>query len=180
MLLLTLRGTPVLYYGDELAMPEAEVAFERVVDPVGKLADPDRPGRDGARTPMPWTDEPGGGFTSAGVEPWLPFGDLAAVNVAGQLLDRGSPLNLTRDLIALRRAEEALRTGAYEEAVVEDGLWAFRRGEGFLVALNLGSGPASVAAQGTIAIGTRRERDGEAIARSLLLAPGEGAVLRLA
>jgi alpha-glucosidase len=180
MLLLTLRGTPVLYYGDELAMPEAEVAFERVVDPVGKLADPDHPGRDGARTPMPWSDEPGGGFTSAGVEPWLPFGDLAAVNVAGQVLDRASPLHLTRDLIALRRAEEGLRTGAYEEAVVEDGLWAFRRGEGFLVAVNLGSAAASVPAEGTIAIGTRRERDGEAVARSLLLTPGEGAVVRLA
>jgi alpha-glucosidase len=102
------------------------------------------------------------------------------VNVAGQVLDRASPLHLTRDLIALRRAEEGLRTGAYEEAVVEDGLWAFRRGEGFLVAVNLGSAAASVPAEGTIAIGTRRERDGEAIARSLLLTPGEGAVVRLA
>jgi alpha-glucosidase len=180
MLLLTLRGTPVLYYGDELAMPEVEVPLERMVDPVGLLDDPEHPGRDGARTPMPWSDEPGGGFTAADVEPWLPFGDLAAVSVAAQRPDRDSALNLTRDLIALRRAEDALRTGAYEQVAVEEGLWAYRRGGRFLVALNLGSEPASLPAVGTIAIGTRRERDGETVARSLLLAPGEGAVLRLA
>jgi alpha-glucosidase len=102
------------------------------------------------------------------------------VNVAGQRPDRDSALNLTRDLIALRREEEDLRTGSYAQVVVDGGLWAYRRGDGFLVALNLGSEPASVPADGTIAIGTRRERDGEAIVQSLLLAPGEGAVLRVA
>ena len=63
--------------------------------------------------------------------------------------------------------------------MVEDGLWAYRRGDGFLVALNLGTDAASLPATGRIAIGTGRQRDGEAIAASLLLAPGEGAVLRL-
>ncbi|HEX5898568.1 MAG TPA: alpha-amylase family glycosyl hydrolase, partial [Solirubrobacteraceae bacterium] len=179
MLLLTLRGTPVLYYGDELAMPDTEIAPERVVDPVGLLNDPQRPGRDGARTPMPWSDEPGAGFTAPDAEPWLPFGDVAALNVAGERADRGSPLNLTRDLVALRRAQEDLRTGAYTEVAVEDGLWAYRRGDGFLVALNLGTEATSLPVDGTIAIGTHRQRDGEAIAGSLLLAPGEGAVLRL-
>ena len=87
-------------------MPEAEIPPERIVDPVGLLDDPERPGRDGARTPMPWSDEPGAGFTAPGVEPWLPFGDLAGVNVAAQRADRGSALHLTRDLIALRRAED--------------------------------------------------------------------------
>jgi alpha-glucosidase len=178
MLLLTLRGTPVLYYGDELAMPQAEIPPERVVDPEARR-DPES-GRDGARTPMPWSDEPGAGFTTADAEPWLPFGPLAGIDVASQREDRGSPLHLTRDLVALRRAEVALRTGSYTEVVAEGGLWAYRRGDGFLVAVNLGSEPASVPADGTIAIGTRRERDGEAIAQSLLLAPGEGAVLRIA
>jgi alpha-glucosidase len=178
MLLLTLRGTPVLYYGDELAMPEAEIAPERVVDPEARR-DPES-GRDGARTPMPWSDEPGAGFTAPDVEPWLPFGQLAGVDVASQRADPGSALNLTRDLVALRRAEADLRTGAYAEVVTEDGVWAYRRGDGFLVALNLGTDAVSVPARGTIAIGTRRERDGEAIGRSLLLAPGEGAVVRLA
>jgi alpha-glucosidase len=177
MLLLTLRGTPVLYYGDELALPQAKIPPERVVDPEA-ARDPDS-GRDGARTPMPWSAEPGAGFTTPGTEPWLPFGPLGGVDVATQRSDPGSALNLTRDLIGLRRAQEDLRTGSYAEAMVEDGLWAYRRGDGFLVALNLGTDAASVPADGTIAIGTRRERDGEAIKGSLLLAPGEGAVLRI-
>ena len=158
MLLLTLRGTPVLYYGDELAMPEAEIPLERMVDPVGLLDDPERPGRDGARTPMPWSDEPGGGFTAAGVEPWLPFGDLAALNVAAQRSDRASALNLTRDLIALRRAEEDLRAGAYAQVAAEEGLWAYRRGDGFLVALNLGSERASLPAAMAEAESRRADR----------------------
>jgi alpha-glucosidase len=177
MLLLTLRGTPVLYYGDELAMPQAEIPPERVVDP--EAARDPASGRDGARTPMPWSAEPGAGFTTPGTEPWLPFGPLGGVDVATQRSDPGSALNLTRDLIGLRRAQEDLRRGSYAEAMVEDGLWAYRRGDGFLVALNLGTDAASVPADGTIAIGTRRERDGEAIKGSLLLAPGEGAVLRI-
>ena len=98
-------------------------------------------------------------------EPWLPFGELAGVNVAAQRSDPGSPLNLTRDLIALRRAEEDLRAGAYAQVALDGGLWAYRRGEGFLVALNLGAEPASMAAEGRIAIGTHRQRDGEAITR---------------
>ena len=151
-----------------------------MVDPVGLLNDPERPGRDGARTPMPWSDEPGAGFTTPDGRPWLPFGQLAGVNVAAQRADPGSPLNLTRDLVALRRSEEDLRAGSYEQVAIDEGLWAYRRGDGFLVALNLGPAPASVPADGTIAIATQRERDGEAIAGSLLLAPGEGAVLRLA
>ena len=180
MLLLTLRGTPVLYYGDELALANAEIAPGRIVDPVGLRNDPEFPGRDGARSPMPWTDEPGAGFTTPTAEPWLPFGELAGVNVAAQRADPGSPLNLTRDLIALRRAEADLRTGAYAEVAVDEGLWAYRRGDSMLVALNLGAGAARLAAAGTIAIGTRRQRDGEAITGSLMLAAGEGAVLRLA
>jgi alpha-glucosidase len=151
-----------------------------VVDPVGLLNDPERPGRDGARSPMPWNAEPGGGFSAPGVEPWLPLGELAGVNVAEQQGDPDSALHLTRDLIALRRAHEDLRAGAYEQLVAEDALWAYRRGNGFLVALNLGAEPASLPAEGTIAIGTRRERGDEVVTRSLLLAPGEGVVLRLA
>src|SRR4051794_39637564 len=154
MMLLTLRGTPVVDYGDELGMPDAEIPRERVVDPVGLLDDPDRPGRDGARSPMPWSAEPGAGFSAPGVEPWLPLGELAGVNVAEQKADPASALHLTRDLIALRRAEEDLRAGSYAEVAVADGLWAYRRGERFLVVLNLGTEAASLPAKGTIAIGT--------------------------
>jgi alpha-glucosidase len=180
MLLLTLRGTPVLYYGDELALPDTEVPAERVLDPVGLRGDPGMAGRDGARTPMPWSDAPGGGFTRAGVEPWLPFGDLSAANVAAQREDPGSSLHLCRDLIALRRAEPDLREGAYAHVRAQDGLWAYRRGEAFLVALNLGEEETALPARGTIAVGTRRERDSEAVAGTLALAPGEAAVVRQA
>jgi alpha-glucosidase len=179
MLLLTLRGTPVLYYGDELAMPEAEIPPDRVVDPVGLQGDPGRRGRDGARTPMPWTDEPGAGFTPPGVEPWLPFGSPGAASVAAQRADPGSALSLCHDLIALRRAEADLRTGAYEEVTAEDGLWAYRRGDGFVVALNLGAEEGAVPVRGTVAIATRRDRDGEAVEGSLALEGGEGAVVRV-
>ena len=109
---------------------------------------PSVPGRDGARSPMPWSDEPGAGFTRARRRA------LAALRRARRGQRRrparrpGSPLNLTRDLIALRRAEEDLRTGAYEEVAVDDGLWAYRRGDGFLVALNLGADAASLAGRG--------------------------------
>ena len=103
-MLLTLRGTPFLYYGDEIALPEVPTGLADRAGP-GRAAhgDPSR-NRDGCRTPMPWTAEPGGGFTTAAATPWLPFGDLAAHNVAAQREDPGSTLHLVRDLIALRSA----------------------------------------------------------------------------
>ena len=178
LLLFTLRGTPVLYYGDEIGMAEAEVPPDRIVDPVGLLGDPERGGRDGARPPMPWSAEPGAGFTAPGVEPWLPFGGLSA-NVAAQRDDPGSVLRLCRDLIALRRAEEDLRTGAYAARPVEGGVWSYRRGERWTVALNLSDAAAEVAAaEGTVAVGTDRGRDGEAVAGALALGPWEGALVR--
>jgi alpha-glucosidase len=178
MLLFTLRGTPVIYYGDELALPQTEIPPERVVDPEARR-DPDSPGRDGARTPMPWSEGPGLGFTAAGVEPWLPFGDATGRSVESQRADRGSALWLVRDLVALRRSEADLRTGAYVEVRADGEVWVFQRGNGFLVALNVGSMGASVEARGTIALATRRARDGEAVEGTLTLGPREGAVVRI-
>jgi alpha-glucosidase len=178
MLLLTLRGTPVLYYGDELAMAEASIPPERVVDPEAARDPEGGSGRDGARTPMPWSTEPGLGFTSAGVEPWLPFGDSTA-NVAAERADPGSALLLTRDLIALRRAESDLRSGAYAQVVAADGVWVYGRGERHLVALNCGNEESRVPAQGEIVVCTHRERDGEAVDGELALGAHEGAVVRL-
>ena len=178
MLLLTLRGTPVLYYGDEVGMPETEIPRDRTVDPVGLVRhDPPRRTRDGARTPMPWSAEPGAGFTAADVEPWLPFGDLTA-NVADQREDRGSVLHLVRDLIALRRSSDDLRAGAYAQLDVPGGAWAFRRGDGTTVALNLSGEPVAVpAVDGRVAISTDRARDGEAVRDRVELAPWEGVVV---
>ena len=102
--MLTLRGTPFLYYGDEIALPNVPLDAETALDPVARRTGDPSDNRDVCRTPMPWTAEPGGGFTTPEATPWLPFGDLAAHNVAAQKEDPASTLHLVRDLIALRRA----------------------------------------------------------------------------
>src|SRR3954447_1443041 len=178
LLLLTLRGTPVLYYGDELALPDTPVPRERAVDPVALRGDPDLPGRDPARTPMPWSPAPGAGFTAPGVQPWLPFGDARAANVEDQRADPGSPLHLVRDLVALRRAHDDLRTGAYRALSAPEGGWAYRRGERATVALNLGGDEIAVdGVRGRIAVSTDRGRGGEEVEGVLRLAPDQAAVV---
>jgi alpha-glucosidase len=119
LLLLTLRGTPVLYYGDELGMPQAAVPLER---------ERDMAGRDGARTPMPWNGD--------WHDPWLPLvRDVAPVSA--QREDPGSLLSFCRDLIARRKANPDLLEESYESLPAPDGVWAFRRGEHTAVAVNL-------------------------------------------
>ena len=175
MMLLTLRGTPVLYYGDEIGMPDTPLEFEQLKDPVGIRFHP-YAGRDPGRTPMAWTGEAGLGFTEPGVEPWLPFGDAEA-NVAAQGDDPDSVLHFCRDLIALRREVEDLRRGAYERLDAPQGMWAWRRGSA-TVALNMSEGPAAVPGlAGTIRIGTNRRRDGEVVADPLELGPNEGVII---
>jgi alpha-glucosidase len=110
-LLLTLRGQPTLYYGDELAMRETDVPLDQEQDPWGIRV----PGlsRDGCRTPMPWTPGPGHGFTEPSVAPWLPFGeDAAERNVETQLAAPDSMLNFVRSLLHLRRTRPSLNRGA--------------------------------------------------------------------
>jgi alpha-glucosidase len=123
--LLTLRGTPVLYYGDELGLPQVAVPESAVRDIAG---------RDGARTPMPWTD-------GAWANPWLPVG--GGTTVEEQRNDPDSILSFTRELIARRRASSDLLAGDYESLPAPPGVWAYRRGESTVVALNLGDEPAA-------------------------------------
>jgi alpha-glucosidase len=177
MLLLTLRGTPFLYYGDELGLPEVPTDPDSALDPVARrTGDPSR-NRDVCRTPMPWSDAPGGGFTTAGATPWLPFGDLA-VNVAAQRDDPGSTLHLVRDLIALRRGAADLTAGGYATLPAPAGAWAWRRGERHAVALNLSGEDVVVdGVRGRVAVGTDRGRDGEAVAGAVSLGPWEGVVV---
>jgi alpha-glucosidase len=158
LMLLTLRGTPFLYYGDEIALPDAELDPANALDPVPhRTGDPSR-NRDGCRTPMQWTGEPGAGFTD-GAEPWLPFAD--GRSVAAQREDPGSTLHLVRDLIALRRERADVRDGSYATLPAPDGAWVWRRGERTVVALNLSDAPVTVDAAGTVLIGTDRARDGQ-------------------
>jgi len=163
LVLLGLRGAACLYYGDELALAAGHVPSERVLD-VGD------PPRDPARTPMPWTRE--GGWD----DPWLPLEDTSR-NVEDERADPGSTLHFTRDLIALRRELPDLRGGAYAELPAPEGAWAWRRGEGIVVAVNLGARPVEVAADGRIALATDRGREGELAGGRLALRPAEGAVL---
>ena len=165
-MLLTLRGTPVLYYGDELGMPDTDV-------PRGRLQDPTEPSRDPARTPMTWTDAPGAGFTKPGVEPWLPFGGIDR-NVEAQARDAGSVVHLVRDLIALRKRRADLRRGAYLSLPAPEGVWLYRRGRGTLVALNFSDRARPLGLAGSVVLGTDRSREGSRIGA---LQPFEGAVL---
>lgn len=114
MLLLTLRGTPFLYYGEELGMKEVKLAKEELRDPFGIRWYPLYPGRDGCRTPMQWDgNSPNAGFSDA--EPWLPIGpDYEIINVTTAQNDPLSHLNLVRKLIRLRRQSPALLDGSYQ------------------------------------------------------------------
>jgi alpha-glucosidase len=164
--LLSLRGASILYQGDEIALENVPVPTNRVRD----LA-----GRDPGRTPMVWSDSEGGGFTAPDVQPWLPIGARDR-NVAAQRDDPGSTLNLVRDLIALRRRPPL--TGAYEPVDAPAGVWAFRRGGGALVALNLGDRVAHLdGVEGSILLATDRSRDGEQLHGALELRPREAAIV---
>jgi len=112
-LYLTLRGTPILYYGEEIGMENRDPQRrEDVKDPIGKLGWPQEKGRDGERTPMQWDAGPNAGFSPA--TPWLPVGPrFAAYNVAVEQKDPGSILNFYRRLLALRHTDPALLEGRY-------------------------------------------------------------------
>jgi alpha-glucosidase len=143
ILLLTLRGTPTLYYGEELGLRNVEIPPERVTD-VREAQQPGRGlGRDPERTPMPWDGSPGGGFTDG--QPWLPLGEQnLARSVAAQRDDPGSMLALHRRLIGLRRREAALAVGTYRPGPADGDVLAYRRAAGgreLMVALNLGATP---------------------------------------
>src|SRR3954452_17220519 len=109
MLLMTLRGTPFLFAGDEIGMQQVEIPKDRVQDPFEKLVGGYGLNRDPERSPMRWDGSSRGGFSAA--EPWLPMGDPAERNVAQQQADKTSILALYRRLLALRREEQALLLG---------------------------------------------------------------------
>ena len=165
MLLLTLRGTPCLYYGDELALTAGDVPEERVLDVAV-------PSRDPGRTPMPWT--PKGGW----VDPWLPLSDTSR-NVETERADPSSTLHFTRDLIALRATLPDLRSGGYTELPAPSGAWAWRRGDGVTVAVNLGAETVEIGGvDGSIVLATNRSRDGDVVSGTLRVDPAEGAIVQ--
>ena len=146
-LLMCLRGSVCLYQGEELGLPEADIAFEDMQDPYGIAFWPEFKGRDGCRTPMVWqADNAAGGFTTA-AKPWLPVPSAHLHRaVAVQASDHRSMLAHYRRALALRRAHPVLRNGAMADLRAAGDVVQFvRRGEGALFcAFNLGDGQAEV------------------------------------
>ena len=190
LLLLTLRGTPTLYYGDELALPDTELRPDQVRDPWG-LVEPTR-GRDPGRAPMPWDGTPNAGFTGADVAPWLPLTpDHALRNVEAQRGDQASMLELTRTLVRLRREHPALAEGVHRSLEnTPAGTFCFVRsldgdkpGASVLVALNLSGERRRVEldlGRATVLSGTHQDRVGSTLSTAALeLRANEGLVLEV-
>ncbi|HEX3488347.1 MAG TPA: alpha-amylase family glycosyl hydrolase [Streptosporangiaceae bacterium] len=185
MMICTLRGTPFLYYGQELGLPDAEIPPERLVDVDG---------RDPERAPMPWRPPslagPGAGFTTA--EPWLPVvADAEGLCVEAQEKDPASMVSFMRGLVWLRAREPALQSGSQVAVSADPEVLCFeRRGsQRFLVALNFSSrsvplglsdDAGTISAEGLVELSTDPRRGREHIdPRDLVLGPDEGVILRL-
>lgn len=156
MLLLTLRGTPTLYQGDELGIGRVAIPPDRIRDPQDLRQPGIGIGRDRSRTPMAWDAGPFAGFST--VEPWLPLhDDWPTRNVAAEADDPGSMLILYRRLLALRRASPALTLGAIALLEAPDGVLAYDRvhaGERVRVLLNLTGGAVALPWTGDVLCST--------------------------
>lgn len=187
MLLLTLRGTPTMYYGDEIGMENVPIATEDAHDPWEKNEPGLGLGRDPERTPMQWDASPYAGFTNG--RPWLPLAaDFTTRNVAVQLEQPASLLGLYRELIALRRAHPVLHAGTYRKITALGDVLVFLREsaeECVLVALNLAGTaqddiPLPPDTHGRALASTERDRDREErVEGHLSLRPYEGVIVAL-
>jgi alpha-glucosidase len=188
-MLLTLRGSPFLYYGEEIGMQTTEPqTIEEVQDPVGKRYWPANKGRDGERTPMQWDATAQAGFTTG--RPWLKIPATASErNVAVQDREATSILNFYRRLIALRRRSPALLDGDYLSTGNDPHVFAYRRrtsAQTMLVALNMSGENRSLqldanalgaAAGWRVAFSNRAASEGQEVKESLRLAPFEAVIV---
>ncbi len=184
MLLLTLRGTPTLYNGDELGMEDVPIAPDEVQDPAEKREPGKGRGRDPERSPMMWVDAPNAGFTTPEAKPWLPLmADWATRNAKTQSEDPRSLLILYRKLLALRHAEPALQLGAMTSVHAEGTVLRYCRihaETSIQVLLNLGAGPATVQTKkGTVMLTTLLDGDGAAVDGEVTVEGGEGLLIVL-
>jgi alpha-glucosidase len=185
MLLLTLRGTPTMYYADEIGLAKVEVPPDRARDPWERNEPGLGLGRDPARTPMQWTPEPKAGFTEA--QPWLPLDrEHDRCNVATLREDTASILTLYRRLIALRRDRRALSVGSYSPGQADGDVLSFeRRHDARLrVILNFGHEPRTAklpddAPRGRLLLSTRLDREGEEVGPEIALRADEGVIVEL-
>ena len=180
MLLMTLKGTPFIYNGDELGMRNVPISRLNMRDTRVKTMS-HRFSRDGARTPMRWNSGKGSGFTTS-AKPWLPLGKKTnPADVASQQEDGGSLLNLYRDLIALRRKSPALIGGTFLPLATRGDVLGYERhesGQRFRMALNMGPREQLFPfdEQFRVVISTVRDRNGERVSGDLLLRPHEGLI----
>ena len=142
-ILLTLPGTIVIYYGDEIGMTDVDVPLELQRDNMFLGGRGGHPSRDRARTPMQWEPSVTGGFTTAGTTPWLPLGDVSSHNVADQREDPRSLLSLCRQLVSVRRRHIKGCGGSYEQLAAAEHQWVYRSGD-VVVAANFAGEPAEV------------------------------------
>jgi len=187
MLLLTLRGTPTLYYGDELGMKDTAIPFEQIQDPQGKNMPDKNLSRDPARTPMQWDDSPHAGFSKT--DPWLPVDKhYRMVNVNTLRANPGSILCFYQRLIHLRAREVSLAVGEYLPVYADHQLMAYlRQAEGFptfLIILNFTHRPCyfrqkETAYAGTVVLSTSREREGSFEQGTITISGDEGLILAL-
>ncbi len=183
VLLMTMRGTPFLYYGEEIGMKNVRIPRSRIQDPVGKRYWPFNPGRDGERTPMQWNDGTHGGFSIS--EPWLPLADdVWEKNVSRQLRDSTSLLRFYMELIALRKKHTALRSGDLAFMDMHPDVLVYRRsvdGESAIIVLNFSASPKRIDknvlnASFSVLLSTHR-KNGAVIREMELIHPWEATVL---
>jgi alpha-glucosidase len=186
MMLLTLRGTPTMYYGDELGMQNVPIPPDRIQDPLEKNVPGAGLGRDPSRTPMQWDASLHAGFSVR--EPWLPISaDAARVNTAAEDLEPSSMLSLYRSLLDLRKRHAALSVGRYRAVAASGNLLSYiryTRDERFLVVLNLGAQAAdfsleSLDRDATALLSTYLDRQITMTHKRLSLRPNEGVILAL-
>ena len=184
MLLLTLRGTPTLYYGDEIGMQQVPIAPDQVRDPFEKNVPGIGVGRDGCRTPMQWDATRYAGFSTS--PPWLPLADdFPHENVVNLDADSRSILNLYKALIDLRKKLPQMVSGDYVRIAAEGDLLLYRRqseSKAVMVALNLGAEAVSlelegIGLHGEILLSTFLDRQGEKIDGTLDLRGDEGVII---
>ncbi|NJL92231.1 MAG: DUF3459 domain-containing protein [Anaerolineae bacterium] len=190
LLLLTLQGVPVIYYGDEIGMQNIDLPVEKIQDPQGKFNPAAT--RDPERSPMQWDSTANAGFSPEGVETWLPIAqDYEQVNVMLQHHEPTSTLNFYRQLLALRKSSDALRWGAITLLADQPNhALAYTRtleGERWLVVINFADAPATLdcssgGASGTVRLATyaRPEDQTEVELAALELPANQGLLIQLA
>ena len=194
VLLLTLRGTPTCYYGDEIGMEDVKIPADMIQDPPA-INQPEIAhivGRDPERTPMQWDDSPNAGFSAAGVKTWLPLAtNYQDVNVAREINDPRSFLSFFRQLIAVRKSSPALNIGSYhsvtpKSAVAQANCFIFERESGnqrMLIALNFSDQEQKLelplSGNAKIVLSTGLDREGEVNLADFSLQANEGCIIAL-